>query len=326
MKKIIFPTLSLLFSFVVHAQLKWEKMDSAFGNLPTSVHVYKTVDNLDGKPNIAWYLQADLRDRNLEFTVDTTQNRRFTPEQFYEKSGQPLLVVNTTFFSFATNQSLNAVIKDGKLVAYNVHSISGRGKDTLLYHHPTASAIGISKKRRADVAWLYTDSSLKYPVAFEKEPVLLKDSSGTVSKYSFVPGLHHLPKTEKRRGIRDKWKMKTAVGGGPALLYEGEIKITNEEERRFYGKAIYDRHPRTAMGYTKDNKLIVLVVEGRNAGIAEGATLGQLAQIFKELGCIEALNLDGGGSSCMLVNGKETIKPSDKKQRAVPAVFIIREK
>jgi hypothetical protein len=196
----------------------------------------------------------------------------------------------------------------------------------LLYHHPTASAIGISKKRRADVAWLYTDSSLKYPVAFEKEPVLLKDSSGTVSKYSFVPGLHHLPKTEKRRGIRDKWKMKTAVGGGPALLYEGEIKITNDEERRFYGKAIYDRHPRTAMGYTKDNKLIVLVVEGRNAGIAEGATLGQLAQIFKELGCIEALNLDGGGSSCMLVNGKETIKPSDKKQRAVPAVFIIREK
>jgi exopolysaccharide biosynthesis protein len=326
MKKIIFPTLSLLFSFVVHAQLKWEKMDSAFGNLPTSVHVYKTVDNLDGKPNIAWYLQADLRDRNLEFTVDTTHNRRLTPEQFYEKSGQPLLVVNTTFFSFATNQSLNAVIKDGKLVGYNVHSISGRGKDTLLYHHPTASAIGISKKRRADVAWLYTDSSLKYPVAFEKEPVLLKDSSGTVSEYSFVSELHHLPKTEKRRGIRDKWKMKTAVGGGPVLLQEGEIKITNEEERRFYGKAIYDRHPRTAMGYIKDNKLIVLVVEGRNAGIAEGATLGQLAQIFKELGCIEALNLDGGGSSCMLVNGKETIKPSDKKQRAVPAVFIIREK
>ena len=326
MKKIIFPTLSLLFSFVVHAQLKWENMDPAFDNLPASVHIYKTIDNLDGKPNIAWYLQADLRDRNLEFTVDTSQNRRLTPEQFYEKNGQPLLVVNTTFFSFATNQSLNAVVKDGKLVGYNVHSIAGRGKDTLLYHHPTASAIGISKKRKADVAWLYTDSSLKYPVAFEKDPVLLKDSSGTVSEYSFVPELHHLPKTEKRRGIRDKWKMKTAVGGGPVLLQEGEIKITNEEERKFYGDAIYDKHPRTAMGYTKDNKLIVLVVEGRNAGIAEGATLGQLAQIFKELGCVEALNLDGGGSSCMLVNGKETIKPSDKKQRAVPAVFMIREK
>ena len=123
-----------------------------------------------------------------------------------------------------------------------------------------------------------------------------------------------------------KWKMQTAVGGGPVLLQNGEIKITNEEERKFYGKAIKDKHPRTAMGYTKDNKLIVLAVEGRNPGIAEGASLTQLAEIFKGIGCWEALNLDGGGSSCMLVNGKETIKPSDKKQRAVPAVFIIKKK
>ena len=44
-----------------------------------------------------------------------------------------------------------------------------------------------------------------------------------------------------------------------------------------------------------------------------------------DVGCVEALNLDGGGSSCMLINGKETIKPSDAAgERAVPAVFIIK--
>ena len=59
-----------------------------------------------------------------------------------------------------------------------------------------------------------------------------------------------------------KWKMKTAVGGGPVLLQNGEIKITNNEELKFAGKAIEDKHPRTAMGYTKDNKLIILVIEG----------------------------------------------------------------
>ena len=81
------------------------------------------------------------------------------------------------------------------------------------------------------------------------------------------------------------------------------------------------------MGYTKDNKLIILVIEGRNPGLAEGATLTQEAQMLKEIGCWEALNLDGGGSSCMLVNGKETIKISDKTgQRPVPAVFIIKQK
>lgn len=79
------------------------------------------------------------------------------------------------------------------------------------------------------------------------------------------------------------------------------------------------------MGYTKDNKVIILVIEGRNPGKAEGATLTQEAQILKDLGCWEALNLDGGGSSCMLVNGAETIKPSDKEgQRPIPGVFIIR--
>ena len=117
--------------------------------------------------------------------------------------------------------------------------------------------------------------------------------------------------------------MTTAVGGGPVLLQNGEIFITNNEERMFMGKGINDKHPRTAIGYTKDNKLIILVVEGRSES-GGGATLMQEAQIFKDLGCIEALNLDGGGSSCLLINGKQTIKPSDKEgQRAVPAVFLI---
>jgi len=108
------------------------------------------------------------------------------------------------------------------------------------------------------------------------------------------------------------------------LLQEGEIKITNNEEMMFTGKAFNDKHPRTAMGYTKDGKLVILVIEGRNKN-ASGATLTQEAQIFKDLGCWEALNLDGGGSSCMLVNGKETIKVSDALgQRPVPAVFIIK--
>jgi exopolysaccharide biosynthesis protein len=52
-----------------------------------------------------------------------------------------------------------------------------------------------------------------------------------------------------------------------------------------------------------------------------------MADILVGLGCVEALNLDGGGSSCMLVNGMETIRPSDKEgQRKVPAVLIIRHR
>ena len=332
-----FLLLTLYFSIDVNAQLKWINVDSLYQPLPGSVHVLKSTDTLNGKPNIAYYVIADLKDKQLVFDVDTTLKRRLTPTQFYTKRCDlyphnacyfPLVVVNTTFFSFQTHQNLNVVIKDGKLVGYNIHTLPGKGKDTLTYRHPFGSAIGISKKRKTDVAWLYTDSILQYPYKLIGEPFLLKDSSLSFDMKSPI-------KDQKKFRIThggyfpsfDKWKVQTAVGGGPVLVQNGEIKITNNEELKFAGNAIDDKHPRTAMGYTKDNKLIILVVQGRFPGIAEGATLGQEAQILKDLGCWEALNLDGGGSSYMLVNGKETIKPSDATgQRAVPAVFLIKRK
>lgn len=314
-------TSGILFSINSIGQLKWENVDAEFQPLPASVHVYKTTGMLDGKPNIAYYLEADLKDTKLDFTVDTTFQRRLSPSQFYEKNENPLLVVNTTFFSFATNQNLNVVIKDKKLVGYNIEKLRTSKKDTILSIPVYGSALGISKSRNADIAWIKTDSSKKYAEA---------------SQVPDIGQLYITRRTNRATGVTTNtldpgpfkiWKMQTAVGGGPVLLQNGEINITNNEELKFAGKAINDKHPRTAMGYTKDNKLIILVIEGRNPGIAEGASLTQEAQIFKDLGCWEALNLDGGGSSCMLVNGKETIKVSDKTgQRPIPAVFIIKQR
>jgi hypothetical protein len=311
--------LSLAFIlFLFHAgfsQLKWQNVDSLFQPLPASVHIYKTTGQLDGKPNIAYYIEAELKDRDLNFLADSTYKRRLTPLQYFEKNDHPLVVVNCTFFSFETNQNLNVVIKNKKLVGYNVERFRKSKADSTIRVPVYGSAIGIAKNRKADVAWLNTDSSAKFAMATQtvdakrtarKRGVAVNEESGEKVSFSF-----------------SKWKMNTAVGGGPVLIQAGEIEITNDEEMKFGGKAINDRHPRTAMGYTKNGKLIVLVIEGRNNGIAEGATLIQEAQMLKDIGCWEALNLDGGGSSCMLVNGKETIKPSGSAQRPVPAVFII---
>lgn len=316
------------YSLFPGAQAVWQNVDSLYGPLPASVHVYKTSSLLDGKPNIAYYLVADLKDKELDFTVDTTFKRRLTPSGFYTKNKAPLLVVNTTFFSFTTNQNLNLVIKDGKQLGYNIHTIYGRGKDTFTYRHPFGSAIGITKKRNADIAWLYTDSAMKFPYARQDVVKPAKDSSLLFPRSAAVNAIMtSADKNERMRFYFPAWKMKTAVGGGPVLLQNAEIKITNNEELKFSGKAIDDKHPRTAMGYTRDHKLIILVIEGRNPGIAEGATLTQEALLLKDLGCLEALNLDGGGSSCMLVNGKETIKVSDATGlRPVPAVFLIKRR
>lgn len=299
--------------------MRWVPVDSLYGPLPSSLRVFKSTDSLEGKPSIAFYVIANLKDKGLDFTSDTAYNRRLTPQQFYVRNKNPLVTVNCTFFSFETNRNLSLVIKKGKTLSYNNHLVAGKGADTLLYTKFLGSALGISKRRRADVAWIYSDSLMRWPIAIQSSPVLIKDS---ISFISFSQFRHVNPK--ESLAIDSRWKMETALGGGPVLVQNGAIRITNNEERKFTGKAINDKHPRTAMGYTADNKLIILVIEGRFPGRAEGATLTQTAQILMDLGCVEALNLDGGGSSCLLVNGKETITPSDnKKQRAIPAVFII---
>jgi exopolysaccharide biosynthesis protein len=323
MKKCCFVLLFVLLIFSANAQTGWVNIDSQYQPLPSSFHIYKCSDPVDGKPNIMYYAIADLKDKNLKFTTDTTYKRRLTPDQFYQKNDKPLLVVNCSFFSFATNQNLNVVVKDGKLLGYNQQTIAGRKKDTLTYFHSFFGALGISKKRNADIAWVYSDSSKRFPYVSETPVHFFKDSvAGLNLKY-----INNQTKNGSGLPVRfSKWKMETAIGGGPVLVQNGEIKISNNEERKFAGRAVFNHEPRTAIGYTKDQKLIVLVCEGRS-DTAAGLTLIQEAEILKDLNCVEALNLDGGGSSCMLINGKETNSPSSKGvQRPVPSVFLIEKK
>ncbi|MEO6682028.1 MAG: phosphodiester glycosidase family protein, partial [Ginsengibacter sp.] len=328
MKHILFVLYFFLGIYSAHSQKGWVNIDSLYQPLPASFKVFKSIDSVDGKPNVMYYAIADLKDRDLIFTSDTTTSRRLTPSAFYEKNDQPLLVVNTSFFTFNTHQNLNVVVKDGEILSYNQHSNAGRGKDTLTYAHPFLGAIGISKKRKADVAWTFSDSSKRFLYASQMPVPFLRDS---IAK----PGLKYIKRSADLAAGNDsrnrnssapaftKWKVRTAVGGGPVLVQNGEVKITNNEEMKFAGKAIDDLHPRTAMGYTADNKLVVFVCEGR-AENAAGLSLTQLAKVMKNIGCVEALNLDGGGSTCMLINGKETNIPSSKgEQRQIPSVFLI---
>ena len=187
------------------------------------------------------------------------------------------------------------------------------------------SAIGIYKNRTADVSWQFTDSTARFPQAVQRSTRPFRDSVSVHTEKSFFAAAIAHQDQARLPLASSPWKVQTAVGGGPVLLQDGKISIANNEELKFAGKAINDKHPRTAMGYTANGELIVLVVEGRFPGKAEGLTLTQTALLLQQIGCVEALNLDGGGSSCMLINGKETIRPSDKEgQRAVPGVFMIK--
>lgn len=304
------------------AQVRWQRVDSLFGELPASIQVYRSTDSIGGEPGIAYYLKANLRDRNLVFTTDTTDGRRLTPNQFQQRHPDAVAVMNCSFFSFETNRNLGMIMRDGKLLAYNVHAIYQK-KDSL-YRYVLAGSFGIDRFRNADIAWVYTDSSNHKPRAWQHY-VLSGKTTGKNNRMA----LQDIKKTiGPGSGRAKRWKMETAVAGGPVLVQDGGVRVFNNEEWKFIGKAIDDRHPRTAVGYTADGHVIFLVVEGRRPGVAAGVTLTQAAQMLADLGCVEALNLDGGGSSCLLVNGRETILPSDKEgnQRPVPAVLLIKKR
>lgn len=107
--------------------------------------------------------------------------------------------------------------------------------------------------------------------------------------------------------INPEWdNVNHIVSGGPYLVKNNEVYVDMTAQKL---ASIGGRNPRTAIGYTKDNNLIMLTADGRE-GSSIGLTLMELAKIMKELGCINAMNLDGGGSTVMYVNGKVVNKPA----------------
>ena len=115
--------------------------------------------------------------------------------------------------------------------------------------------------------------------------------------------------------------VQTAIGGGPRLIRDGAIVAHDPQG---------PRHPRTAVGFDDTGAwLLLVVVDGRQPGFSEGVTLYELAGIFKARGCTQAINLDGGGSSIMLVqvpgDGVRTVNsPSGKEPRPVPVMLGVR--
>lgn len=113
-----------------------------------------------------------------------------------------------------------------------------------------------------------------------------------------------------------------AVGGGPRLLKEGKVCITSEEEK-FKSDVTGGWAPRTAVGYAPSGKLMLVTVNGRQPGLSVGMTLEELAAFMLELGAMDAVNLDGGGSTIMVLEGQIVNVPSDGQPRKVGGALLV---
>ena len=114
---------------------------------------------------------------------------------------------------------------------------------------------------------------------------------------------------------------------GPILVQDGVMASNLDQvtiDTNFGNRSIQRANPRTGIGMIEPNHYVFVVVDGRMKGYSKGMTLEEFAQLFTELGCTEAYNLDGGGSSTMYFMGRVVNNPLGKeKERGVSDVLYI---
>jgi hypothetical protein len=100
------------------------------------------------------------------------------------------------------------------------------------------------------------------------------------------------------------------IGGGPRLIRAGQRGLPADPGIYPSGFA-EQRHPRTAVGIRADGRILLVTVDGRQPERSVGMTIAELAALLRELGAVEAINMDGGGSTTMVVRGRVVNGPSD---------------
>jgi hypothetical protein len=114
------------------------------------------------------------------------------------------------------------------------------------------------------------------------------------------------------------------LGAGPKLVTAGRVDVTDVREQMIPTFAP-EPHPRTAIGALADGRALLLVADGRRPPERVGLALDDLARLLIELGAVEAINLDGGGSTTMVVQGKLVNFPTDPTgERPVSDAIVVR--
>ncbi|MDW8108911.1 MAG: phosphodiester glycosidase family protein [Candidatus Kryptonium sp.] len=120
-------------------------------------------------------------------------------------------------------------------------------------------------------------------------------------------------------------KIFQAIGGLPRIIRNGQNVVAQTYQQEGASSSFtYSRHPRTAIGFSRDStKIYFITVDGRQAS-SVGMTLDELANFMLTLGIWHAVNLDGGGSTTMVVRGKVVNSPSDATgERSVSNAILV---
>lgn len=296
-------------SVLIQIPEQWEMEEDLMRDFPEGIEVYRNDTPFQGKDLLAYAVVFDPHVKDVEFRPALGSSAK-TPSQWYDGAeGEVYAVINGGFFGPGVSYSL--VQYQNEILSDNILSLTRSYNNQNTVYYPTRAAFGLTADGSPDVGWIYTveNNLYKYPAPSPNE--LNKEPQPKPSE-NFPRG-------------GEKWQVESAIGGSPLLLRNGEINITDTEELIAVNNE--SSRARSAIGYTGDGKIILLAVEGNNSTGGVGLSLPELAQLLKEMGATDAINLDGGGSTSLIVNGETTIEPSSaSEERAVMSVIFLEEK
>ena len=281
--------------------MTWEIVESTTPNFPAGIKIMKGRN--DELPINAWAAIIDPRDPDVDLNVIVSEDidRRETLTQFSQNK-KARVVVNGGYFLIDKTpaEHVGLLYVNNLTVAPATKSVLRNNKR----YFTARGALGFLDDGGIDIAWVTSrnDSLFNFAEPLENQP------EEPVDSFDFSKA--------------ETWEVDDAIHAGPVLMHDGKIRVTTNEEV-FFGSTIPDIHPRTAAGYRNSGELVLLVVDGRQVD-SRGVDLQELAILMRDLGCVEAINLDGGGSSAMVVDGKLLNRPAGTtSQREVMSAIAV---
>lgn len=295
-------------------ELKWEKQAYAEAE---GVEIYKTTSQLNGRNLNAWYAIADPS--KVEFKVLNTPtgkaNTKTVSYQAENADGDCLVLINGGIFG---NYHIGVIHVDGQpqewidFVYDKYWNPNGDGTSWYI----TRPIVGVDKSGKAAAYWTASPSVGTYYHYDRPLPT--------------VPGEAAYPAATATYPVESiNWTPYNALSTGPMVLYDGKCCVNHEKavsgaymtNYECWALDIYEGNPdRTAVGVTEDGKIVLFICDGR-IDQSKGATLEEVAMIMKSVGCVHAMNLDGGGSTGMWVKGNGMINYKDGSWRTVKSTL-----
>ena len=292
--------------------LSWTPM--SVSGLHPDIKAYTTTSKLNGRNFQAWYAVADLSKGNLEVRANHPSNAQTVEGQAAGFGGKCQVLVNAGYFYYEGAQAYNigTSVIDG-VPKGSIYSFAGSFSDSepeesKTQYKVTRGVFGADAEGVPAVKWMgcvgYNHN------CYYDQPLLS------------IKGETRLPSPSASYPVEaSDWVPDHMVTAGPVLLKDGKIPFdyshTAKGNTYFltnYEMITYDvftnttgdsgRPDRSAVGITEDGKVIFFVCEGRIPSLSCGANPDEVARILKGLGCVDALNFDGGGSAKIYIAGK----------------------